>query len=68
MVGRARRLVPGSSKGHDLLWESRRGWVIRPASGLRTLSWLPPVAATTAFGPDDSDAAATWSMGVLGIE
>lgn len=68
LAWQARKLIPGTSSGHALSWEPRRGWVIRPNSGLRTLSWTTPVAATTAYGPDDSGAAGTWSMQVLGIE
>lgn len=63
----ARLLIPGTAKGQRLKWEPKRGWVIRPASGPRRLSWLAPVASTTAFGPDDQDGAAGWSAEVLGI-
>ncbi|MFE2955459.1 hypothetical protein [Nocardia tengchongensis] len=63
----ARLLIPGTAKGHGLKWEPKRGWVIRPASGLRRLTWLPPVASTKAYGPEDSDGAAGWSAEILGI-
>ena len=66
-VASIRLLIPGTAKGHNLKWEPKRGWVIRPKSGPRRLAWLEPVASTTDYGPDDSDGAAGWMAEVRGI-